>query len=575
MSKSARQERRVLRRNLAPVPRFRNLPSRAFSLKGLAVFLSALAIFIFVTSCSSTGEGSQEAGEGEQVTTTPADFGGQVVFAVNDLPTDWNPASTAWSGPSTTVARTFLDPLVVVNEDGDWSPYLADFTPNGDATEWTLTLQEGVTFHNGDPFDADTVAANIENARSGILLGPPLRSLETVEILDPLTLRLSLNEQHANFPLLFTSQGGYMFAKQTLAEFASGGTLRPIGTGPWRFSVDDGETVVVNRNENYWQKDDNGNTLPYIDRVEFRYEPDPQTRRIDIESENVDILLENTPEAVAAWENGEYPEGFTLVSSGDLTERTYVSLNAQSGPFADKRLREAVTLATNKERIADIASDGFYRPTDGPFSTNSRWHSPSGAPEQDLSRARTLVQEWTFENRGVPPEVELVVSQGVLNLGIGQELDSQWEEVGIQVNLRSYPTQDFIVKLVSGEFDAIEAQQFSAVDPIGDESFWKAETISPEGQIGLNFPRFSSDLVNKALTEARATTDYSTRRAAYATVWTAWANEYPYIFLFNSPNAALSAPRVSGVGELLSTNGTTALPFSWGGTWLTNAYVIS
>jgi|LakMenEpi03Aug12_release.lakeMendotaPanAssembly.Ray.scaffolds.fasta_scaffold19982_10 ABC-type transport system substrate-binding protein len=496
--------------------------------------------------------------------------GGQVVFAVNDLPTSWNPASTAWAGPATTIARTFLDPLVVVDQNGGWQPYLAEsLTPNADATQWDITLRDGITFHDGTPLNAEALVANLNNALGGIVLGPPLKSVTDITIANPLTVRITLNERHANFPLLFTSQGGYILAPATLTAYANGETgVRPIGTGPWQFSIDDSDGVIVTKNRNYWRFDADGNRLPYLDKIEFRLEPDVLTRRILLESGDIDALLDNTPAQVRQWADGTLSPGFTVIVDDNFSDRTYGALNTQTGPFFDVRLRRAAALATDRQAVVDLVGGG-YPATDGPYTPDSPWYASSGWPDPNPDEAKRLVAQWTAENNGVPPQVDLVVSQGINQLKLAQTLETQWENVGFNVNVRSFPTEQFIVELVTGQFDALVVQQFSSVDPVGDESFWRAQTINPEGQLSLNFPRFSNGVIEEGLRQARATTDYETRKAGYTAVWREWAKEFPYLFLFSSPQAAVSSPRIQNVGILTTPDGQQAAEFSWGGTWLT------
>jgi peptide/nickel transport system substrate-binding protein len=541
--------------------------SRSFAHKILTIVTIFAVIAAITTSCSTSPN------EPEQQTLPDPVEGGQIVFAINDLPTSWNPASTAWSGPATTVARTFFDPLVIINEQGSWSPYLGNFTSNEDSTIWEISVREDVTFHDGDPLTAESVYANIQNSITGIVLGPPLQSVISVEITGPLTLKLTLSESHANFPLLFTSQLGYIISPKTLNAYKEGKKgIRPIGTGPWKYSVEDGRRVIVTKNQNYWRKDTNGNQLPYLNQIEFLYEPDVLARRLLVENQDVDALLDNTPKQVKRWQENGYPEGFTSITDKNFSDRTYINLNTQTGPLADVRLREALALTTNRQAIADIASDGFFPVTDGPYSPSSPWYAESGWPEINKEKAKALVAQWKQES-GLDPEISLIAAQGSIQVTMAQELERQWEEVGFVVNTKSYPTDKFIVELVTGQFDALIVQQFSAVDPIADESFWRAQTIGPEGSLSLNFPRFSNDVIEEGLRQSRATSDFDTRKAGYTAVWREWAKEFPYIFLYNSPQAVLAAPRVNNVGTITTPEEIKAAPFSWGATWVTETWV--
>lgn len=536
-------------------------------IKFSALFVSFAVLSAAVSACSK-----MEGDDSNSEISAPVS-GGQIVFALNDLPTSWNPASTAWAGPATTIARTFLDPLVVVDENGSWAPYLAEsFTPNENSTVWDIKLRENIFFHDGTPLTANALFLNMQNARSGIVLGPPLANVLDITEIGPLTLRITLTERHANFPLLFTSQGGYVLAPATLEAFTTGKPVnKPIGTGPWMFSVEDNKGVIVTKNQNYWRKDQNGNQLPYLDKIEFRLEPDVLTRSILLESGNYDALLDNTPSQIRSWQEGNLPEGFNLVEDLTFSDRTYGSFNTQEGAFRNVLLRQAAVLAADRETIAESVGGGFPV-TDGPYSPQSQWHAPSGWPKRDTTKAQELVAKATAENGGVPPKISLIVSQGVNQLQLAQQLEKDWERVGFEVEVKSFPADTFIVQLVTGQFDVAVVQQFSGADPVSDESFWRGQTIRETGSISLNFPRFSNEVIEEGLRQGRAVSDYETRKAGYTAVWREWAKEYPYLFLFNSPQAAVSSSRVVNLGEMTTPEGTQAAPFSWGGIWLTETW---
>lgn len=537
-------------------------------IRKLVASISSVTLILGAAACSNESPEKTT----QQIPSTPSE-GGQLVFGVNDFPQSWNPASSAWSGPATTIARTFLDPLVVFDGQGQWSPYLADFTSNDENTSWVIRLKENIKFHNGEILDANTLVANLENARSGIVLGPPLQSITEIIIEDSLTVRINLNERNANFPFLFTSQGGYMFAIETIEKFRNGDTANPIGTGPWKIQAQDPNRIVVTKNSNYWRTDPNGIRYPYIQRITFRYAPDLQTRKLGVENQDFDSVLENAPSTLVDWNNNEYPEGFSLLLDENYSDRTYGSFNTQSGVFSDLRLRQAVAIGTDRFAVAEVSSGGFFPPTDGPYSENSRWYSPSGLPEStNTQAAKEIVSQWVSES-GVSPPVNLIVSQGILQLSLGQELKKQWDALGFDVTLTAYPTEEFIVRLVRGEFDIAVVQQFTALDPIADESFWTAKTIAEPGGIGLNFPRFTNEIIEQALQQSRATQDFETRKAGYATVWREWAETHPYLFLYNSQIAVLSVPRVKNMGTLTLNEQNKALPFSWGATWLTETWL--
>lgn len=536
-------------------------------LKKILFSFGIVIVLTLISSCSLFGS-SEENNEATEKTVSRKTS--TLSFAVNDFPDGWNPASSAWSGAATTIARSFLDPLAVMSDEGTWAPYLADFESSDDFKTWTVTLQPNIIFHNGEKLNAEVMISNLENSRGGIVLGPPLLSVEELVAESELVVRIELSEPNASFPVLFTSQGGYMFSQETIQAFQDGIQKKPIGTGPWVMETQGENQIVVSKNPNYWRSTPE-NPIPKIEKIVFVAEPDEFNKSFAIQDMNYDAGLENTPRLLAEWQRVGTPENLRLVTDAYPTDRYYGIFNTQEGPFTDVKLREAATLGLDREKIAELAMDGFFPVTNGPYSQESPWWVDIGWPPTNKEQARNIVQEWKTNNEEIPP-IRIVVSQGLLNLSVAQEVARQWEEIGLETTVESIPTSTFILNLVRGDFDALFIQQFSSRDPAADENFWREATIAEPGNIGLNFPRFSNETTESALAKALATNNFEERKEAYETAWREWGKEFPYIFLFNSQVGVIHQKDVNGIGSLMTPNGEKASPMSWGATWLTEAY---
>ncbi len=108
--------------------------------------------------------------------------GGKVVFGIEaDTSSPWRPAEMICAISCHQVIRNIYDTLTLPNEDGSWSPYLAEAVePNADYTEWRITARSNVTFHDGTPFDGAAIADNLNRAKAGILTGNILRPVSTI-----------------------------------------------------------------------------------------------------------------------------------------------------------------------------------------------------------------------------------------------------------------------------------------------------------------------------------------------------------------------------------------------------------
>jgi peptide/nickel transport system substrate-binding protein len=259
--------------------------------------LIAVALLILVALIASAcGGGGDDGGDDEgaqpdntsppNVTVAAGDpvEGGSLTFGLEAETDGWDPTANRWAVSGFIVANTVFDPLATYNADGEIVPYLAKaFVPNDDFTQWDIQLREGVKFHNGEPLNADAVAQLIEAHRASGLSGPVFAEVETVEVVDDLTVRVSMATPWSSFPVVLTAQTGYVPAPAQLAD--PEGARNPIGTGPFTFEEwTPSSQFVVSKNEDYWQEG-----LPYLDEVVFKPITDQGTRLSSLDTGEIDV----------------------------------------------------------------------------------------------------------------------------------------------------------------------------------------------------------------------------------------------------------------------------------------------
>src|SRR5690606_38854429 len=132
---------------------------------------------------------------------------------------EWTPGPGQFSGGGTSIAYAIYDPLIQLNEEGDFAPFLAEsLEPNDDLTEWTLTLREGVTFHDGTPLDAQTLKWNFDTLHTDETSpsSGTVRSfgVESVDVVDDLTVVYRLSEPHAGLPDMLRGEIGWPISRQ-------------------------------------------------------------------------------------------------------------------------------------------------------------------------------------------------------------------------------------------------------------------------------------------------------------------------------------------------------------------------
>ncbi len=499
-------------------------------------------------------------------------IGGSIVFGVNDESTGWMPATDRWGPGPINMARSMLDPLVVIGDDGQLHPWLAEsFTPQDGNKTWLIAIRKGITFTNGEPVDGHAVVYNLQTYKSSALTVFAYKPVINIEKADDYTVKVTLDQPWGNFPTLFTGQAGFMVAPEQLRNKDNS---KPIGSGPFVFQSwkRDSELVVV-KNKSYWRKDAQGRQLPYLDQVKFKPTPDETSRTAALAAGDIDMMHSDSARGVSRLIRGQVPEHQKVLIDESQGDEMNVIFNTQTGPTKDEGLRKALQYATDTSAVA-AQYDQAYEPADGPFTQKSQWWAASGQqPTSDLDKARQLVGDYQRDNPG-PVKLTLTTIANPDGLETAQLLQSQWSAAGIQVDINSQEVTKFSGTLVGGDFQALVFAYWNGEDPDINYTFWSGANIGAEGSIGLNFPRWTNPEVDAALNAGRAEIDPAKRKEAYATVWKQWAEHAPFIWLYHNKWAIVHRDNVYGIDDVNLPDGKgKAQPITWGTVNLSNTWV--
>jgi peptide/nickel transport system substrate-binding protein len=425
-----------------------------------------------------------------------------------------------------------------------------------------------VRFHNAEPLTASIVAENLEAVRASALIGPSLKLVSGIETPSDTEVIVSMSEPWSSFPVLIAQQPGFIAHPSVL----SGDTTDPIGTGPFEFeSWSPGSSFIASRNDDYWQTDEDGNSLPYLDEVEFQVMSDSSTRVASLQSGDIDLMQTNAASTLVSYGRDlDVGVGFYAVSTPDTSDEALFALNTQTGATEDPRFREAIALATDREALNDQLYEGFFTIADSPFPEGSPWHTDPGWPEHDADRARELVD--AIREAGGDTQLDLSSGTDTESLELSQSLELQWEEVGIDVQIQSLEATAFTLAMVTGDFEAASISLFNSSDPDGDYHFLDPSNSAPPGEFSLDFTRYESDDLKANLDAARRTDVQEERAAAYAEVWTELADALPIIWLWHTQFVIVASDSVPGLDAMVLPGGEPAQLVNWGSIFLTRAW---
>ena len=452
----------------------------------------------------------------------------------------------------------FVNPLLAISEtdrdlvaltyaglmghgaDGSLVPVLAEsYAVSGDGTVYTFTLRADAAFHDGTPVTADDVVFTVEKVQDPGLKSPMYANWANVraEAADPRTVRFTLPEPYAPF-LEDTTLGIlplHIWRNVTNEEFPfSPYATRPVGAGP--FAVDrvrtDAEGVITRYSLSAF--DEYALGRPYLDGISFRFFDDAVALRAALEDGTVDS-------AYGIARDGVHTAPYARVIG--------VFFNGTANPFLeDPLVREALSVAINRQALAEEVLGGYATPAVGPLPAGSAAAElPVPDPLTQLDDARALLEEagWEFDienvvwvKDGEELRMTLTTSSVPELRTVAAHVQGNWQALGVPTEVEYFDPgvlmQNVIRPRTAG---ALLFGQVVGQDP-DLYAFWASAGIEDPG---LNITGFADEDVDGLLTLARAQSG-DEKRATLAEAERLIAEAHPAAFLY-TPDFLYSAPR--------------------------------
>lgn len=478
--------------------------------------------------------------------------GGSVVYALeaeNDEGWCLPEAQLAISGIQ--VARAIYDTLTVPNEDGEFVPYLAESVePNDDFTEWTITLRDGVTFHDGSALDAEVVKNNIDafrgqyEGRSPLLFVFVYSNIADVTVVDDLTLEVTTATPWPAFPAALFASGRMGISAQAQLDDDETCDRNLIGTGPFKFvEWRQNERLVTEKNEDYWQTDENGVQLPYLDELVFRPIIDGAVRLNALFANEINAMHTSGAEFIDELRTAEAADNVNNYESEQFAEVSFGQLNVAEPPFNNKNARLAAIHAIDVETLNEVRNLGILTNANGPFAPgNMGYLDDTGYPTYDPDKAREFIEAYEEETGG-PLEFTLLTTSDEATRATAQLVQQMAEQVGATVTLRDMAQPELIDNAIAGTFQAMVFRNFPGGDPDGQYNWWTDG--SP-----VNFGRFSEadeGVIDDLMKRGRVSSDPDERQEIYEEVNRRFASEGYKIWLQWTLWSIGTTPDVYGV----------------------------
>lgn len=447
-----------------------------------------------------------------------------------------------------TLARTFVgrivfasicDKLFDINERLEIVPQLAESHRWEDPRTLLITIRPNVRFHDGNVMDAEAVRYSLDrhlNMQGSFRRGE-IGAMESVEVVDPRTVRIRLRAPSAAFLSQLTDRAGMIVSPAAAEAAGRNFGTRPVCAGPFRFVERVAQDrIVVERFADYW----NASAI-HLNRITYLPIPDSTVRLANLQSGALEMVQTIDPDDVPAVRRNNR----LRVSVSDELGYQSITFNIANGPRAqtpmgqDARVRAAFELAIDREALNRVVYEGMYVPTAQPVAPASPFHVAEFRPEpRNVERARALLREAGVTT---PLRVELTVPNNPDLRQVGEVIQAMVREAGFDLRLNAMEFASSLQAATRGEFETYLLAWSGRADPDGNTwTFMHSRGPQNDG-------RYSNPEVDRLLDAARVEQDPAARRALYAQIWQiAIRQDRSRIYLWHRKNIVAHSARLSG-----------------------------
>ena len=377
---------------------------------------------------------------------TPQSGGTLRIAAAGDLTPKTAPVQLA--PPNYVLYAAVYDTLIRYKSDAlEAQPELADsWEFNGDRSQLTFHLQKGLKYHNGQPFTAQSVMLNIQHVADPAATSQLLafaRWITKMEAPDDTTLTLTFDQPRPSILDLFDQL--FIAEPTSIPQTLDGKAF--VGTGPFQFKEwQPGDHYTFTKSPTYYKRG-----RPYLDGVEVHIVPDQSAQLINLQSGASDLILQPLPNDARSLMNDKK---YQVLTNPQWTGVWYVGIDVKSTGMSDKRARQAVGFAMDRQRMYDTVFFGFGQLTTLPWPKDSPAYDASFATAYtyDLVRARQLLAAAGVSSVSLP---FTLANDYPDTFGIADILQADLASIGIKTTIAKIDHAQYAAMLAGGKLNGI------------------------------------------------------------------------------------------------------------------------
>ena len=457
------------------------------------------------------------------------------------------------------IQRMIMDGLFGFDDDMKIIPMLATgYEANEDATEFTITLRAGIRFSDGTPWNADAALANLakwDDESLGLKRTTFLCNvLDSFEKVDDYTVKINLTEPFGAFISNLAHPACVIMSPKTIEAGVEACARSPIGTGQYTFvEWIEGDHLTLALNKDWWGYDADicgGTALADADAgfktITFKPVPESATRVAMVQSGDAQIIWPIPTESVSVLEadpnvNAQQGEGIVV---------RYFFMNNQKPPFNDKRVRQAIDYAVDKNAYIQVVKNGLATPATSIIGPAVQYHKANDPRPYDIEKAKALLAE-----AGYPDgfKTSVIFASTTANQKQCEFFKQQLEQVGIELELKGMENALVVEKVEDTNAAGADAEVDCFVigwSPSTGDADWGIRPLlakESEPPMSYNICYFENDELDGYLQTALQSADDDVRREAYEKAQDLIWEESPMLFLCNDSNTWATGQNIQNV----------------------------
>ncbi|SDO51946.1 glutathione ABC transporter substrate-binding protein [Alkalicoccus daliensis] len=471
-------------------------------------------------------------GEGGEASDEDADPSNLVIATLSDA----NSLDPHGSNdvPSSAVQHNIFETLISQNEEAELEPLLATEWEATEDNVWTVQLREDVTFHDGSDFTADDVKATFDRVLDEDVASERAFLYEMVEevvVVDDYTVEFHTEYPFAPFPSHLAHTGGSIMSAEVIEEdyaaMEDGGqpgdylNENPIGTSFFQFEEwSPGTEIVLSRNDDYW-----GDTAG-VEQVTFRVSPEGLTRIGELETGAADIIYPVSPSDTSRIEE---TDGIHMYEQESLS-LAYIGFNMQKEPLDDQQVRQALSMAINKDDLIEGVYEGAATPAVGPIGEQVFGFSDEiDALDYDPERAQELLAEAGYEDGF---DTTIWTNDSDERIAVAELVQAQLSVIGVNAEIEVLEWGAYLDNTAAGEHDMF-ILGWVTVTADADYGMYALFHSEQQGAAGNRSFMDNAEL-DEILDEARREPDEATREDLYEQAMEILVEEAPMLYLYHT-----------------------------------------